>query len=72
MMSLDRPYSNRDLDSEVVLDIVSGVRPAKPANLLEETMALWPVIQNCWEHETDARPAAVEVQASLTKLVRQN
>ncbi|KII87137.1 hypothetical protein PLICRDRAFT_112856, partial [Plicaturopsis crispa FD-325 SS-3] len=68
MITLDCPYSDLDNHSDVVFNIVGGVRPGKPLSLLAEADTTWNIIESCWTHERDARPSADEVLTLLLAL----
>ncbi|KII87141.1 hypothetical protein PLICRDRAFT_112658, partial [Plicaturopsis crispa FD-325 SS-3] len=60
----DRPFSDRRVDAVVVLDILKGRRPKKPSStpLVD---AVWSIFEECWNHDSDARPGMSHVRDRL-------
>ncbi|KAG6916552.1 hypothetical protein DXG01_006378 [Tephrocybe rancida] len=71
----DIPFSHIPSDTAVALQIMSGARPARPANPspwrhwgLNEN--IWSLIQQCWDTNPTVRPGMEEVVARLTREIR--
>jgi hypothetical protein len=72
------PYAHRRRDTQVMLDIIGGVLPARPregllgrnAVGLDQGVAdaLWEVMEKCWRAEPSERPTASEVVAEMWRL----
>ncbi|KAG9124359.1 hypothetical protein FRC07_011937 [Ceratobasidium sp. 392] len=79
-MTAQPPYAHRRRDTQVMLDIIGGVLPARPREgLLGRTAvgldqsvgdALWTLMERCWRAEPAERPTASEVVAEMWKLQR--
>ncbi|KII94558.1 hypothetical protein PLICRDRAFT_183796 [Plicaturopsis crispa FD-325 SS-3] len=67
LLTLDKPFANRKLDTVAMFDIIKGRRPAKPvANPFADK--LWPILTEAWAQESDARPSARELSKWLATL----
>ena len=51
---------------KVLLDILDGRRPSKPAEVEER---MWDLIQSCWNQDPDSRPKIGKVVEKLKELV---
>ncbi|KAG8732324.1 hypothetical protein FRC10_001009 [Ceratobasidium sp. 414] len=79
-MTAQPPYAHRRRDTQVMLDIIGGVLPARPREgLLGRTAvgldqsvgdALWALMERCWRAEPAERPTASEVVAEMWRLQR--
>jgi hypothetical protein len=79
-MTAQAPYAHRRRDTQVMLDIIGGVLPARPregllgrsaVGLDQSTAdALWGVMEKCWRAEPSERPTASEVVAEMWRLQR--
>ena len=52
---------------EVVIKVVRGVRPSKPANARDIGLSdqVWELLEGCWEEERSLRPPVRDVLARL-------
>ena len=60
------PFNGHGL-AEIALNVVQGVRPAKPKNALDIGFSdsLWSFVERCWDGEIESRPKVAEVVAHL-------
>lgn len=63
------PFAGR-YGVNVVISIVSGVRPARPSaeTAPQLTDALWTVLEACWAHEPTSRPRADDIVLGLASI----
>ncbi|KAF8600920.1 kinase-like protein [Ceratobasidium sp. AG-I] len=79
-MTAQPPYAHRRRDTQVMLDIIGGVLPARPregllgrrSEGLDEGVgdALWVLMDKCWRADPRERPTASEVVAEMWRLQR--
>ncbi|QRV94864.1 Tyrosine kinase catalytic domain protein [Ceratobasidium sp. AG-Ba] len=79
-MTAQPPYAHRRRDTQVMLDIIGGVLPARPREgLLGRSAvgmdqaiadAVWGLMERCWRAEPAERPSASEVVAEMWRLQR--
>ncbi|KAL1745442.1 kinase-like domain-containing protein [Schizophyllum fasciatum] len=66
LMTEKKPFCEQKRDYAVILDVVNAhKRPERPLNHTLISDALWGLLQRCWAHEPDARPAMIEILALL-------
>jgi hypothetical protein len=55
LVTNDRPFNHRKIDTVVNVDITRNLRPRKP---VESPLAdeLWPILQQCWVQTPGNRP----------------
>lgn len=79
-MTAQPPYAHRRRDTQVMLDIIGGVLPARPregllgrrSEGLDEGVgdALWALMEKCWRADPRERPTCSEVVAEMWRLQR--
>ncbi|KAJ7826634.1 kinase-like domain-containing protein [Mycena leptocephala] len=52
------------LDAPVMLQVIDGTRPARPADSLIPDY-IWGLIEQCWAHDISVRPEILEIQRVL-------
>lgn len=73
-MTAQPPYSHRRRDTQVMLDIIGGVLPARPRTGFlsrPDGDALWALMERCWKADPRERPSSSEVVAEMWKLQQQ-
>jgi hypothetical protein len=62
MVTRDRPFNHRKMDTIVILDVTRGRRPRRPtagapgAANLSLVDRLWPIFEACWAQNPAERP----------------
>jgi serine/threonine protein kinase len=56
------PFSNRRYDTVVILDVIRGVRPQRPKEMLDD---VWNLLESCWDEKPHNRPTANVVEVWL-------
>jgi len=76
LLTKDRPFNHRKIDTVVIVDITKNLRPRKPVNpssagpsLADE---LWPILQQCWAQAPGDRPAMSTVCEGLERIQNPN
>jgi serine/threonine protein kinase len=59
------PFSQRRYDTVVILEVLRGVRPRRPADVSNN---VWSLLQSCWSAEPSERPSASMVGAWLSTI----
>jgi len=67
LVTKDRPFNHRKIDTVVIVDITKNKRPHKPASLLAD--ALWPLLERCWMEAPGGRPTITAVCEGLQQLL---
>lgn len=55
-------------DPAVVLQVLNGARPARPASPAQDKAVfnpIWGLIQDCWAHKSDDRPTSTKIVQRL-------
>jgi len=55
LVTKDRPFCHRKIDTVVIVDITKNKRPHKPAELPQPDK-LWPLLELCWSQAPGLRP----------------
>lgn len=67
------PFYDIISDHQVSLEVRNGKRPSRPSHDISRTRGLdddiWSIIQSCWAHEPDRRPAAYQIVELLRSLL---
>ncbi|KAK1227758.1 Homeobox protein tos8 [Marasmius sp. AFHP31] len=58
------PFSDRKMDLQIVLAVLNGIRPPRPAECPDQ---LWMIIERCWSEESRSRLIASQVAALLVE-----
>jgi len=61
------PFHHRRYDTVVIVDVIRGIRPPRPANGLWSD-GLWDMLGSCWEELPAKRPEASVVERWLDLL----
>jgi serine/threonine protein kinase len=56
------PFAHRRYDTVVILDVIRGTRPPRPA-IAAMSDDVWDILQRCWEVFPDNRPPAKLVES---------
>jgi len=64
VMTSKVPYSHRRYDTVVMLDVIRGVRPIRPAYPTIHDH-IWNIITACWDTNPQQRPSAALVESWL-------
>jgi len=67
LVTKDRPFNHRKIDTVVIVDITNNKRPHKPASSLLAD-ALWPLLERCWMKAPGGRPTITAVCEGLQRL----
>jgi len=63
LLTKERPFNHRILDTEVIWDITHGLRPHKPSSPLVDPF--WPTLEACWVQAPDNRPDMLTICKQL-------
>jgi len=71
LLTKDRPFNHRKIDTVVIVDITRNLRPRKPVDppLADE---LWPILQQCWAQAPGNRPDMSTVCEGLERIKTPN
>lgn len=67
ILTKDRPFNHRKIDTVVIVDITRNLRPRKPVGSYLADQ-LWPLLQHCWAQAPDNRPAMSTVCEGLERI----
>jgi len=67
LLTKDRPFRERKIDTVVIVDITRNLRPIKPAGI-PLADALWPILQQCWAQAPGNRPSMSAVCEGLESI----
>ncbi|KAK1230866.1 Homeobox protein tos8 [Marasmius sp. AFHP31] len=59
------PFSDRKMDPQIMIAVLSGVRPTRPVGCPDE---LWTIIEKCWTEDSGSRLIASQVASLLVKV----
>ena len=65
LLSGNPPFSDRKMDLQIVLAVLSGIRPPRPEDCPDW---LWTTIEKCWREESGSRLTASEVATHLVEM----
>jgi len=68
VVTKDRPFCHRKIDTVVIVDITKNKRPHKPA-ALPQPDKLWPLLERCWSQAPGLRPDMPTVCEGLATLI---
>ncbi|KDQ58184.1 hypothetical protein JAAARDRAFT_35005 [Jaapia argillacea MUCL 33604] len=60
IVTQERPFNHRKLDTVVIFDVIKGRRPHRPTSP-PVVGQVWPVVEQCWSQEPTERPTMSEV-----------
>jgi serine/threonine protein kinase len=63
LVTQDRPFNHRKIDTVVIVDITKNRRPRKPVSDLADE--LWPLLEQCWAEAPGGRPTITAVCEGL-------
>jgi len=64
LITKDRPFNHRKIDTVVIVDITKGLRPRIP-NQSDLAGKLWPLLAQCWAQAPGQRPSMETVCEEL-------
>jgi len=71
VLTKERPFNHRKIDTVVIVDITKNLRPHKPSNL-PLADELWPILERCWTQAPGNRPYMSTVCEELNRITTDN
>lgn len=72
MLSGESPFYQNLIEGSVILSIIGGARPTRPADQFSIhrglTDAVWAIVESCWSEEPTQRPDADQIEKALSLL----